>query len=114
MHSPFKSAFRCIAIGGCAIALVTSSIALAAGASPAEDEHTRLMQEYMAKRAEWIALREREGEKIKQAKDEKAKQVILKKLDEDERVLRAAAADLATRLKASAESKKNKGGAPRT
>jgi hypothetical protein len=71
------------------------------------------MQEYMAKRAEWVALRAREYEKVKGTDDAKLKKAILKKLDEDERVLRAAAADLASRLKASAEAKKNKGGKPR-
>ncbi len=71
------------------------------------------MQQYMAKRAEWVALRAREMGLAKQTKETKARSAILKKLDEDERVLRAASAELAARLKASIEAKKNKGGNPR-
>lgn len=104
------SALRYLILGGCAAALATAAFAQSAGSPSAEDEHTRLMQEYMAKRAEWVALRAQEYEKIKKAKDAKTKEALLKKLDADVQKLRGAAADLAARVKASNDAKKNKGG----
>jgi hypothetical protein len=91
------------------------SVTITAGAfaDPASEkvtevEETRLVQEYLAKRAEWVALRARETEKAKRTKEEKARDQILKKLDADERVLRAAAADLAGRVR-EAQRRRNEG-----
>lgn len=113
MFTQFRSALRFLVIGSCGLVFATILLAQSSGAAGTEDESTRLMQEYMAKRAEWVALRAREMERAKHAKETKARSAILKKLDDDERVLRAASAELAARLKAALEAKKNNGGAPR-
>jgi hypothetical protein len=53
------------------------------------DENTRLMQEYMARRAEWIELRRAALDKVKAAKDEKEKKQHRDKLAEEEKPILA-------------------------
>jgi len=54
-----------------------------------QDEHTRLMQEYMARRAEWVELRRAALDKVKAAKDDKEKKQHFDKLADDEKPLLA-------------------------
>lgn len=49
------------------------------------DENTRLMQEYVARREEWVALRRAALAKVKEAKDGKEKKQHFEKLAEDEK-----------------------------
>jgi hypothetical protein len=110
MHFSFASILRHLFAAGCAVALAAAMFAQSVGSPADEDEHTRLVQEYMAKRAAWVALRAQEYEKAKKAKDPKTKEAILRKLDADVQKLRNDAAELAARVKASGEAKKNKNG----
>lgn len=50
-----------------------------------QDERARLMQEYMARRAEWVELRRAALEKTKGAKDDKEKKQHRDKLADEER-----------------------------
>jgi hypothetical protein len=61
-------------------------------------ESDRLMQEYMARRAEWLELRRVALEDAKKAKNENEKKNILKKLADDEKALKAATKELAKQL----------------
>jgi len=54
-----------------------------------QDERTRLMQEYMARRAEWIELRRATLDKIKASKDDSEKKRHIEKLAEDEKPILA-------------------------
>lgn len=56
------------------------------------------MQEYMARRVEWIKVRAAGQAAAKSAKNDTEKKTALKKAEDDERALRAASADLAKRL----------------
>lgn len=81
--------------------LLLLAAVLCAPVAPAqtEDPHTRLVQAYMARRAEWVALRAREQKRAKEAKDDQERKSILQKLAADERPLRAAAAELARQVR---------------
>lgn len=92
---------------GPVVAQSSGSAAPVAGNNVGVDEHSRIMQAYMAKRAEWIELREVERKRANAAKDVTQRQNILRQLDEVERVLRSEAADLARQLKASAKKKQD-------
>lgn len=70
----------------------------AAPAAPAQlpadlPEADRAVQQYMIRREQWIKIREAAQANAKNAKTEVERKAILKKADDDERVLRAAAAD---------------------
>lgn len=63
------------------------------------NESDRLMQEYMARRAEWLELRRVALDDAKKAKNDTEKKNILKKLADDEKALKAATKDLAKQLR---------------
>ena len=65
----------------------------------------QLEQQYMAKRAEWVALRSVAMEKIREAKTEAEKRSIREKLTADEHVLRAASANLGRQLREAKQTK---------
>ncbi len=91
---------------GLAFALFLSVNPLMAQADNAGvDERAMLMQAYMAKRAEWVELREGERKRADAAKNAAQRNAILGQLDQAERALRAEAADLAKRLKDSTKGK---------
>jgi hypothetical protein len=92
----------------CALLLATFALAPAAEPPPNEDEHTRLVQEYMAKRAEWVALREREMPKIKAAKDKAQRRSLERKLDEDVQRLKAQSAEFSARVRAAEKAKRDR------
>lgn len=74
------------------------------------DAHARLMQEYMAKRAELIALREQRRAAAKQPKDVQARSAVsAAALARQEQAAREALGTLATQLKASADAKREQG-----
>jgi hypothetical protein len=83
----------------------------------AEDERSRLMQEYMARRAEWVEVRKHALDRVKAAQTEAEKKELRAKLEQDEKPLldkmteagRAyAAAEKAHREKRGAEGKPTK------
>lgn len=92
---------------GDALAQSTAGNSAAAASNAGVDEHARLMQAYMAKRAEWVALRDMERKRANATKDTGRRQAILLQLDEDERILRLEAAELARQLKAAAKKKQD-------
>lgn len=105
MHFP-SFPLRCALVG--AMLLATAALARAAEPPPIEDEHTRLVQEYMAKRAEWVALREREMPKIKAAKDKAQRRALERKLDEDVQRLKAQSAELSARMRSAEKAKRDR------
>lgn len=56
-----------------------------AGTLPGTDDADRLMQEYMARREEWMAVRKIATEKAEKATNENARKAILKQLETDEK-----------------------------
>lgn len=68
-----------------------------------------LMQEYMARRAEWLQLREQGKKDLANAKNDNEKKKVKQKLDADEKALRAAVADLARRVHQAEREKVTKG-----
>lgn len=73
-----------------------------------QDETTRLMQEYMARRAEWVELRKVALDKVKTAKDDKEKQQHRDKLTEDEKPILAKVAEAARVYQAAEKAKRDK------
>lgn len=78
LRSYFPILALLLTIGLCAVAQGQASNADV-------DERSRLMQEYMARRAEWVEVRKAGLEKVKRAKDEKEKKQHADKLAEEER-----------------------------
>lgn len=64
------------------------------------DENTRLMQEYMARRAEWLEVRQSALDKVKTAKTDQEKKQNLDKLAADEKPALAKMNDAARAYKA--------------
>jgi hypothetical protein len=73
--------------------------------APVLNEDDRLMQEYMARRQAWVQLRQKAQEEVKQAKTEAEKKRILQKLENEERPLRASAAQGAKQVQAARKAK---------
>ena len=71
------------------------------------DENTRLMQEYMARRAEWIELRRAALDKVKASKDDKEKKQHRDKLAEDEKSILARMAEAARAYQAAEKAKRD-------
>jgi hypothetical protein len=117
----FRSLFCFTLLAACALAqtpapsaaLATTPAAAPAAAPAAQaatagiDETDRLMQEYMAQRAQWMVLRQDALEKAAKAPNENARKGVLKKLEDDEQPLLA---KMAVARKALRESKNNKHG----
>lgn len=72
-----------------------------------QDESTRLMQEYMARRAEWVELRRVAFEKIKATNDDKEKKKHRDKLAEDEKPILAKVGEAARAYKAAEKAKRD-------
>lgn len=75
--------------------------------SQTQDESARLMQEYMARRAEWVALRRAALDDAKAAKDDKEKKQRLAKLAEDEKPVLARVAEAARAYQAAEKAKRD-------
>jgi hypothetical protein len=73
----------------------SSKPAPASNVPPVLNENDRLKQDYQAHRAAWVRLRQKALDEAKKAKTDDEKKRIMKKLETDERALRAASADLA-------------------
>ncbi len=71
------------------------------------DENTRLMQEYMARRAEWLNARRATLDKVKVAKNDKEKKQQLDQLAEDEKPLLAKMGDAARAYQAAEKAKRD-------
>jgi hypothetical protein len=78
-----------------------------APAFPPLDETTRLMQEYMARRAEWLEVRRTGLEQVKAARSEQEKQQRLEKLAGDEKPLLGRLASAAQAYRAALEQKRS-------
>ncbi|MFZ5493764.1 MAG: hypothetical protein ACOZE5_00320 [Verrucomicrobiota bacterium] len=72
-----------------------------------QDESTRLMQEYMARRAEWVELRRAALDKVKAAKDDKERKQHRDKLAEDEKPVLARMAEAARAYQAVEKAKRD-------
>lgn len=88
----------CVALLIAAVSAVPAPAQTAKADNAGVEEHSRLVQAYMARRAEWVALREREQKRARDAKDDQERKRILRKLDDDEHALRAASATLARQV----------------
>lgn len=71
------------------------------------DENVRLMQEYMARRAEWLDVRRATLDKVKVAKNDKGKQQQLDKLAEDEKPLLTKMGEAARAYQAAEKAKRD-------
>lgn len=71
------------------------------------DETSRLMQEYMARRAEWVAVRKEALDKVKAAGSDAAKKQIKDKLANDEKPLRAKVDEAARAYRAAEKAKRD-------
>ena len=86
--------------------------AATASALPGKDETDRLMQEYMARRADWMAVRKAATDLAAKAPNETARKAILKQLESDEKPS-LAKMDEAGKAYYDAKKKKNPGTKPR-
>jgi hypothetical protein len=81
---------------------------------PALDETTRLMQEYMARRAEWLELRQSALEQARTARNEQEKKQRLERLAGDEKPLLSRMASAAQAYRAAAQQKRSQAQAAAT
>lgn len=81
--------------------------------SGAQDETTRLMQEYMSRRTEWIELRQAALNRIKNVKDPAEKKQQLDKLAQDEKPALDRLSAAAQAYKAAQKAKRDQQSHPR-
>ena len=100
-----RHAFGFVALG---LALLGSSLrAQNAPAIPPLDETARLMQEYMARRAEWLELRRAALDEAGAAKSEREKKQRLDKLSDDEKPLLSRMGNAAQAYRAAVQQKRS-------
>lgn len=96
-----------------ALALVFALAAPPPLLAQTQDEYTRVMQEYMARRAEWVALRRDALDQIKGAKDENEGQQRRAKLAEDEKPALARMGEAARAVQTAEQARRERADAAR-
>lgn len=95
------------ALPALALALTLSAALWPSAFAQTIDENTRLMQDYMARRAEWVAVRQKALDQVKDAKTPAEKKQHLDKLADDEKPLLAKMGEAARAYKAAEKTKRD-------